>query len=185
MLSCFIANEPGPEKRTAQGSSCSTTVCVCFHRPCTNCPCSMPRKGCAFDPQRGVLFHMHPPRLIPIGDDAARLLTILPPRPETSQHTTKTTVVSRPSLFLSLLSSAFKLTKVRREDSWAAQSHRDLHISLDSTRAMAGLGLARLGKELKMLTDEPPPGVCAWPVDDCITHLQAREYFRLTLCASL
>ena len=105
MLSCFIANEPGPEKRTAQGSSCSTTVCVCFHRPCTNCPCSMPRKGCAFDPQRGVLFHMHPPRLIPIGDDAARLLTILPPRPETSQHTTKTTVVSRPSLFLSLLSS--------------------------------------------------------------------------------
>ena len=42
---------------------------------------------------------------------------------------------------------------------------------------MAGLGLARLGKELKMLTDEPPPGVCAWPVDDCITHLQAREYF--------
>lgn len=26
-----------------------------------------------------------------------------------------------------------------------------------------------------MLTDEPPPGVCAWPVDDCITHLQARE----------
>lgn len=44
---------------------------------------------------------------------------------------------------------------------------------------MAGLGLARLGKELKMLTDEPPPGVCAWPVDDCITHLQAREYFRV------
>lgn len=44
---------------------------------------------------------------------------------------------------------------------------------------MAGLGLARLGKELKMLTDEPPPGVCAWPVDDCITHLQAREYCRL------
>lgn len=40
---------------------------------------------------------------------------------------------------------------------------------------MAGVGLVRLGKELKMLTDEPPPGVCAWPVDDCITHLQARE----------
>lgn len=41
---------------------------------------------------------------------------------------------------------------------------------------MAGVGLARLGKELKMLTDEPPPGVCAWPVEDCITHLQAREF---------
>ncbi|CAB1121368.1 unnamed protein product [Ectocarpus sp. CCAP 1310/34] len=39
---------------------------------------------------------------------------------------------------------------------------------------MAGVGLVRLGKELKMLTDEPPPGVCAWPVDDCITHLQAQ-----------
>lgn len=40
---------------------------------------------------------------------------------------------------------------------------------------MAGVGLIRLQKELKMLADEPPPGVCAWPVDDCITHLQARE----------
>ncbi|CAN0394586.1 unnamed protein product [Ectocarpus sp. 12 AP-2014] len=39
---------------------------------------------------------------------------------------------------------------------------------------MAGVGLVRLGKELKMLTDEPPPGVCAWPVNDCITHLQAQ-----------
>eukprot|EP00903_Cladosiphon_okamuranus_P022322 g20528.t1 len=42
------------------------------------------------------------------------------------------------------------------------------------TRDMAGVGLVRLGKELKMLTDEPPPGVCAWPVDDCMTHLQAQ-----------
>ncbi|CAN0236995.1 unnamed protein product [Scytosiphon promiscuus] len=39
---------------------------------------------------------------------------------------------------------------------------------------MAGVGLVRLGKELKMLTDEPPPGVCAWPVEDCMTHLQAQ-----------
>eukprot|EP00904_Undaria_pinnatifida_P012782 jgi/Undpi1/8634/HiC_scaffold_25.g11099.m1 len=39
---------------------------------------------------------------------------------------------------------------------------------------MAGVGMARLGKELKMLTEEPPPGVCAWPVDDCITHIQAQ-----------
>lgn len=55
-----------------------------------------------------------------------------------------------------------------------------LRLSLSQTRhcfggGMAGVGFIRLQKELKMLADEPPPGVCAWPVDDCITHLQARE----------
>ena len=40
---------------------------------------------------------------------------------------------------------------------------------------MAGVGLVRLRKEMKMLANEPPPGVCAWPVDDCISHLQARK----------
>ncbi|CAM9484216.1 unnamed protein product [Chrysoparadoxa australica] len=33
---------------------------------------------------------------------------------------------------------------------------------------------ARLAKELKMLAVEPPPGVCGWPVDDDLTHLQAQ-----------
>lgn len=42
---------------------------------------------------------------------------------------------------------------------------------------MSGVGLVRLRKELKMLADEPPPGVCAWPVEGSLTHLQARGSF--------
>lgn len=48
---------------------------------------------------------------------------------------------------------------------------------------MAGVGLIRLQKELKMLADEPPPGVCCWPAGngDCLTHLEARKYGRVRL----
>lgn len=40
---------------------------------------------------------------------------------------------------------------------------------------MVTVGMIRLQKEIKMLAEEPPPGVCAWPVGDALTHLQARE----------
>ncbi|CAM9643071.1 unnamed protein product [Discosporangium mesarthrocarpum] len=39
---------------------------------------------------------------------------------------------------------------------------------------MSGVGAMRLKKELKMLAEEPPPGVCAWPVGESLTHLQAQ-----------
>lgn len=34
---------------------------------------------------------------------------------------------------------------------------------------------ARLAKEIKMLAEDPPPGVTAWPVSDSIDKLEARE----------
>ncbi|KAL3701516.1 hypothetical protein R1sor_019538 [Riccia sorocarpa] len=32
----------------------------------------------------------------------------------------------------------------------------------------------RLQRELRMLQSDPPPGVCAWPCDDSLSHLQAQ-----------
>lgn len=32
----------------------------------------------------------------------------------------------------------------------------------------------RLKKELQMLADDPPPGVVAWPIENCIDRLQAQ-----------
>ncbi|CAL8466088.1 g5624 [Coccomyxa elongata] len=33
---------------------------------------------------------------------------------------------------------------------------------------------ARMAREIKLLTTEPPPGVCAWPINDCYDELSAQ-----------
>lgn len=42
------------------------------------------------------------------------------------------------------------------------------------TTAAAAAATSRLRKELGMLATEPPPGICAWPVEDSLVHLQAQ-----------
>ncbi|KAG5189178.1 UBC37-like protein, E2 [Tribonema minus] len=39
---------------------------------------------------------------------------------------------------------------------------------------MSATAAARLRKELSLLATDPPPGICAWPVGDSLTHLQAQ-----------
>lgn len=33
---------------------------------------------------------------------------------------------------------------------------------------------ARMAREIKLLTTEPPPGVCAWPINDRLDELSAQ-----------
>lgn len=42
--------------------------------------------------------------------------------------------------------------------------------------------LARLQREITMLKTDPPPGVCAWPHNDLLTHLEARKPLMFTCC---
>ena len=38
---------------------------------------------------------------------------------------------------------------------------------------MAGVGAMRLKKELKMIYEEPPPGISAWPQEENMFELDA------------
>ena len=40
---------------------------------------------------------------------------------------------------------------------------------------------ARMKRELRLLENDPPPGISCWMVDDRIDHLHASEYYRHNL----
>lgn len=58
-------------------------------------------------------------------------------------------------------------------DSAAARDSRDAAAPASSKPLPAPL-VARAAREFKMLADDPPPGVAAWPVGDSVVKLRAQ-----------
>lgn len=54
------------------------------------------------------------------------------------------------------------------------RQQEDLPIDQDQSKIQHSKMSARMAREIKLLTTEPPPGVCAWPANDRLDELSAQ-----------